>query len=94
MITYRFIVEDYEVTFNGTLQPSMSQFISRDATLYYDTMDSLTGTKSYEANVGPTTVSITILDQGLEMARIEGNLSKSHMPVKQRIHGTGTWMST
>lgn len=89
-----FIVDGYRTTFNGTLQPSMPQFSSGKATIFYDNADDLTGTSSYRGVVSTTSFSICIMARGLEIAKVEGSIDNPHLPDKHEIHGAGTWVST
>ncbi|KAL5496068.1 hypothetical protein ACEPAH_3161 [Sanghuangporus vaninii] len=89
-----FDINGFRTTFDATLVPAMSPFISRNANLTCEDVEQLTGTFSYNGHIGVSDYEIQILDnKGNVIVTISGKLEEPHQVNKNHVRGTGVWMA-
>ncbi|KAL5500835.1 hypothetical protein ACEPAH_9222 [Sanghuangporus vaninii] len=93
-VSCAFVIDEFTLTFDATLTPSLPAFTSKTACIVYTDKDNLTGTYSFSGYFGKDDFKITIVDNdGTETATVSGELN-GHLKTRNQVRGTGTWMSS
>lgn len=89
-ITCTFSIDGNTYEFDATLNPSLPPFTSKSAWVYYDSIDDLTSTHTYQGFIGAASYSITLNNGPV----IEGDLNFPNLESKNQVDGSGSWVQS
>ncbi|KAI1157494.1 hypothetical protein F5B18DRAFT_166996 [Nemania serpens] len=86
-LSFVFIIDGIQHTFNATVSPGLQPFTSNNLTLKYGHIDDLTSTRTYSGRIGTDTLSLR-WNNG---PTVEGTLNVPGLSPANTVNGTGAW---
>ncbi|KAI0444637.1 hypothetical protein F4803DRAFT_510728 [Xylaria telfairii] len=86
-LTFVFVIDGLQYTFNATVSPSIQPFTANNLTLTYTDVDQLTSTRSYSGRIGINDLNLK-WDNGPE---VTGGLNVPGISPASTVNGSGAW---